>query len=426
MKTVALETIGCRLNQYETEKIASRLAACGLRRVDFAEDADLYIVNTCTVTGRADASCRRAINRTGRIKHKPRLVVVGCYVTADADLISSLPGVDLIIGNDQKDEIVSILQSKFPDLFDGGYCLDEDPSISDFHHHNRAWVKIGDGCNQNCSFCIVPLVRGPIQNRPPQDILAEIESLVKAGYNEVVLTGVHIGQYRYDGKESLSDLIELILAETALPRLRLSSIEPQEVDDRLIALMKNNQSRICRHLHIPAQSGSDRILRLMRRPYLSGRYFDIIRKAKEAIENLVIGADIIVGFPGENDDDFEQSAALARSEWLDYLHVFTYSDRKGTDASRMPGKVDSKVAKRRNEILRAISDQNYSRALAREIGLTAAAISEHRTDGGNHYWGITDNYLKILIPEKFGGTKNIIKMKIESSGADYLTGTVLQ
>jgi threonylcarbamoyladenosine tRNA methylthiotransferase MtaB len=425
MKKVALETIGCRLNQYETEKMAARLAVCGFKRVDLDDNADLYIVNTCTVTGRADASCRRAISRAGRNKKKPCLVVIGCYVSSDPELVSSLSGVDLIIGNDQKDNLVSILQKKFPDLFDDGYCQENNPSLSDFYQHNRAWVKIGDGCNQNCSFCIVPAVRGPIQNRPPEDILLEIESLINCGYNEVVLTGVHIGQYRYGALDSLVDLVEMILAGTTLKRVRLSSIEPQEVTNRLINLIKNNQNRICRHLHIPLQSGSDRILKLMRRPYLSGRYYDIVAKAKSEIDHIIIGADIIVGFPGENDDDFRKSADMAQSGAIDYLHVFTYSDRKGTVAAQMPEKVPTKIVKERSEILRNISDLNYARALRREIGQTAEAISEHRVDRGNHYWGISDNYLKVLLPESFGGTKNIVKLKIESANNDYLVGEVL-
>ncbi len=422
---MALETIGCRLNQYETEKMAARLLACGFERVSIKDDADVYIINTCTVTGRADATCRNIISRIARRGKKSVLVVAGCYVDADPEKIAALKGVDLIIPNSRKDDIVAILIEKFPALFDGRLPHEDVAVLVDFHQHNRAWIKIGDGCNQNCAYCIIPSVRGRIQNRPADEIIREINRLSENGYNEVVLTGVHIGKYRDSGAKSLSDLIRRILEQTPLSRVRLSSIEPQEVDDELLGVMYDGGRRVCRHLHIPLQSGSDRILRIMHRPYLSDDYIRICENAKNRIPGLVIGADIIVGFPGETDEDFGGSVNVARSGMVDYIHAFSYSDRPGTEASLMSGKIKPDTIKRRNRILREISADNYECALKREIGQTAYIISEYKDEGGSRYYGMTDNYLQAVIPHECGGGKQIIAMQITGANANYLSGEII-
>ena len=422
MKKVAFETVGCRLNQYETEKIADRLSDCGFERVDFRSEADLYIINTCTVTGRADATCRNLISRTARTYPSASLVVIGCYVDLEPQKIAGLNGVDLIIKNSGKESIVSILGTRFPKLFDNGYKDRELRTIRDFHQHNRAWIKISDGCNQHCAYCIIPRVRGRLVHRPPAEIIEEINGLADFGYDEVVLTGVHIGKYGYGQIKSIAELIQHILDNTNMARLRLSSIEPQEVNDNLIAIMFDSDKRVCRHLHIPLQSGSDRILKIMHRPYNQARYLEIAQKARESIPGLVVGADIIVGFPGETDDDFRQSAAAVETGLIDYVHAFSYSDRPGTESEKMPDKIRPDIIKRRNRILRDISKNNYSLALKREIGNTVEVISEHRAESGDHYWGITDNYLKVAVPAGFGGKKNILKIRITDARDDHLIG----
>jgi len=425
MKTVALETVGCRLNQYETEKIAARLIASGLTRVDVKDDADLYIINTCTVTGRASATCRNIISRTAR-RHVPAvLVVIGCYVNLEPEKIAHMHGVDLVIPNPEKEQITSILKERFPHLFDGEPASSMPECIGEFHQHNRAWIKISDGCNQRCAYCIIPTVRGPLTNRPADEIITEINTLVAHGYHEVVLTGVHIGKYRHGDVSSPAALVQAILDRTELPRLRLSSIEPQEVDENLVAVMQAGGERVCRHLHIPLQSGSDRILKLMRRPYDSRKYLDLVRHARKCLEHLVVGADIIVGFPGETEDDFAGSIAAAQSGLLDYLHVFSYSDRPGTDASAFPEKISPDEIKKRNKILREISMEHYVRALKRAVGTTVGVISEHRSDNGQQYWGITDNYLKVLLPSGSGGRKEILPMRITGAEATHLIGDLI-
>ncbi len=422
MKKVAFETVGCRLNQYETEKIATELSDYGFQRVAFDQSADLYIINTCTVTGRADATCRNIISRAARVEGNPPVVVIGCYVDSDPDTLSILNGVDLIIGNNNKSKVASILKDRFPTLFGDREVIPPIKKISEFYQHNRAWIKIGDGCNQRCAYCVIPLVRGELTNRPDDEIIDEINTLSEAGYHEVVLTGIHIGQYKYENIDSPAELVRNLLKKTSISRLRLSSIEPQEVDTDLIEVMAEGGKRICRHLHIPLQSGSDRILKMMRRPYNADRYLEIIGGVKEGIDNVVIGADIIVGFPGETGEDFQQSVKIANSGLLDYLHVFSYSDRPGTASINMPDKINPEVIKNRNSILRDISNKIYARALAREIGNEAYIISEHRAKREDHYWGVSDNYLKAAIPKNLGGGREILKMKITGCTNKHLIG----
>ncbi len=392
MKKVAFDTIGCRLNQYDTEQIAAKMSKYGFRRVPMIEPADIYIINTCTVTGRADASCRNLISRASRNPSSSPVVVVGCYVESDPEKVAHLNGVDLIINNKEKENIVDILSKKFPQLFEINSVDTQSEHISEFHDHNRAWIKIGDGCNQRCSYCIIPEVRGPLTNRQSEEIIKEVQALSDNGYREVVLTGVHIGKYKLGETDSLSSLMAEILAKTDIQRLRLSSIEPQEVNSDLISIVADNSRKICRHFHIPIQSGSDRILELMHRPYNQKKYLKIVEEVRNGIDGVVIGADVIVGFPGETDDDFNESVKVAQSGLLDYLHVFSYSDRPGTESSKMMDKINPQVIKDRNAILRDISNKFYLSALKREIGKTAEIISEHRSDSKDRYWGITDNY----------------------------------
>lgn len=412
MKKYSVETIGCRLNQYETERIASDLNRAGFQRAGFGEEADLYIINTCTVTGRADASSRNLVSRAARKNGNAPVVVIGCYVDAEPEKVARLNGVDLVLRNADKDHAVEIIRRSFPNLFDADVEIAGEHCISDFHQHNRAWIKIGDGCNQHCAYCIIPKVRGPVVNRPEEEIVSEIQALSDSGYREVVLTGVHIGKYRTDKAKTLAALLKMMIERTDMYRIRLSSIESQEISNDLIETIAKSGKRICRHLHVPMQAGSDRILKIMKRPYDSAKYLKKLEKIKAKIDGVIIGADIIVGFPGESDDDFDESVRAAESGLIDYLHVFSYSDRPGTAASEMTEKVKPDVIKARNRILREISVKHHAEALKREVGNMVEAISEYRTDKKDRrYYGMTDNYLRIRMPEEAGGGKDIVRLK---------------
>jgi threonylcarbamoyladenosine tRNA methylthiotransferase MtaB len=418
MTKVALTTVGCRLNQYETERIAASLIDRGFEQVSYKEKADLYILNSCTVTQRADADCRKLVNRAHRLNEDAIIVITGCYVVSQPDQASQLPGVELLVDNDDKHRIVDILQSCFPHLFQDLYGKGETA------HHlplvnrdgasappNRAMVKVGDGCNQCCAYCIVPSVRGPLTSRPADDVLDEIRRLINDGYHEIVLTAVHIGKYKHDGL-SLAGLVDRILSETDLSRLRLSSLEPNELDNRLIDYVANHP-RVCRHLHLPLQSGSDRILKLMRRPYTRDDYLRLIERIKTTNADITLGCDLIVGFPGETNDDFNQSVGILDSGFNDYAHVFSYSDRPGTASYDMPDKIHSTVIKERNRIARKLGERNRLRQMESQIGKVLPVISEHVPHGDNGYHAVSDNYLKVRLPRKVGGDRRIVGVQPE-------------
>lgn len=421
MKKLATHTLGCRLNQFETERIAAGFYPSGFERTAFSEAADLYLINTCTVTHKADATCRQMISNVARRKGAGKLVVIGCYVESDRRTVVDLPGVDLVISNREKSQTQELIRQHWPELF-GEAPTGHSCRVSDFHDHSRAWLKISDGCNQRCTFCIIPTVRGALRNNRADRVIADINQFVEAGYQEVVFTGVHIGHFKdpQRGVKSLSDLLRMVLVETDLPRLRLSSLEPQVVNEEIIDLMQSNVRRVCRYLHLPLQSGADRTLERMRRPYNRERYLEVVRSLKETIPGIGLGADVIVGFPGETDDDFSQTLQIADSGYLDYLHVFTYSDRAGTVASSLPEKVDPRIVAKRHRQLRQISLKRRQEQVLREVGNTVSVISENFSESHGRYWGVTDNYIKTLLPEGVGGDRNIHRLRSLVSAEDYL------
>ncbi len=422
MKKLATHTLGCRLNQFETEKIASRFEAYSFERVEFAESADLYLINTCTVTHKADATCRQMISNVARRKGSAKLVVVGCYVESDRQRVAELPGVDLVIGNREKNRATELMSNQWPELFGEKSEPSCVAGVSDFYQRSRAWLKISDGCNQRCSFCIIPTVRGPLRNNSAANVIRDINQLVAAGYHEVVLTGVHIGHFKDSnaGVGSLTDLLKMILAETDLPRLRLSSLEPQVVSDDIVGFISDNPGRVCRYLHLPMQSGSDAVLSAMRRPYDRTRYIEVIENLKSSLPGITIGGDVIVGFPGETDEDFERTCEIADGGSMDYLHVFTYSDRSGTGASAITEKCAPKLVASRHRRLRKISQARLAKAHTAAVGATVSAISENRDDESGRWWGVTDNYLRVLLPEGVGGDRRIHTAFAESCAADHL------
>ena len=426
---MSFQTVGCRLNQYETEKMVAALYPYGFRRVTQGEPADLYIINTCTVTHRADATNRYLIQKAARENPDARIVVAGCYVNADPRGVSSLEPVDVVIANEDKPRLAEILSSRLSDLFEGEPEEAEGDTPGAFERFNRAWLKISDGCNQRCSFCILPKVRGPLRNRPAGEIIHEIKDLMKLGFEEVVLTGVNIGHYKNRTAEpqvkNLAHLCRMILEQTDLPRLRLSSMEPQTVRDDLLRVFADSQERICRHVHMPLQSGSARLLRLMRRPYDPETYLKRAEDARSAQHNTVVGADVIVGFPGETEDDFYETVRIAESGSLDYLHVFSYSDRVGTPAAQAACKVSPQAIKERSAALSAISDRLWAKAHARQVGETLGVISEHVKPGREVLYGIADNYVNVKLPLDFLGGRKIHRVKITSAAPEYVTGEIL-
>ncbi len=398
---LALFTIGCKVNQYETEAIAEKLEALGFQRVDFRERADVYVINTCTVTGESDRSSRQAIYRAKRKSPNAKIVVTGCYAQMDKEFLESLPGVSLVVRQQDKGKLPDLIA----EMMGHGAEVKEsdDPffgfAVKGLAKHTRALVKIQDGCEKSCSYCVVPFARGMERSREVGQIISEINDLVHNGYKEVVLTGVHVGRYNRDG-HSLADLTRQVLGETEIQRVRYSSIDPNEFSDELIDLISQSE-RICRHLHIPLQSGDTNVLSRMNREYSAQVYRELTDKISENVPGILIGADIIVGFPGETDRQFDNTCELVRSSPINYLHVFSYSDRKGTAASAMPGKVDPQVIHNRSKIMHDLGKEKWRAYIDRFLGKTLNVLIENSRDKKTGLLtGLSDNYIRVLLDGK--------------------------
>lgn len=410
--------------------MAADLAARGLVRVDADRSADLYIINTCTVTHRADRDCRYLARKARRENPAAKIVLAGCYVETDREGVAALEGVDAVIGNDEKNTIADLLAQRLPELFEGAAPPDSTTAaLSDFHARNRAWIKVSDGCDQHCSYCLVTIVRGPLRCRPAAELIREIRELAANGYREIVLTGVNMGYYcdpAGTGVESFAQLVAAILGGVPGIRLRLSSIEPQTVTDELLGAYSEAGGRICRHWHIPLQSGSDRILRAMRRPYALDRFIERARAARQAAEGGVIGADIIVGFPGETEEDFSAGLVLADSGLLDYLHVFSYSDRPGTLAAELPDKVGPQVIRERVKRLKAVSRRRWQMAHERMTGQALDVICENRLAEDGCYRAVADNYLRVKMPPGVPGGRDIYRVRLTSAAIDHAEAELVE
>jgi threonylcarbamoyladenosine tRNA methylthiotransferase MtaB len=421
-RKVALFTVGCKLNQYETEWMGECLEKNGFKRVDFSEKADLYIINTCTVTAQSDYSSRQAIYRVFRRSPDSKIAVVGCYSEIEPDLLRKLPGVILVLGNEDKKRIGKIILER---LYNQNQEIrEEKTTITSRFKHTRALVKIQDGCNQSCAYCIVPQARGKEISRAANETVQEIKGLGDQGFKEVVLTGVHIGKYFRDGL-NLSDLLKRILIETDMERIRLSSIEPGELDDELIKLIAENE-RLCRHLHIPLQAGSNEILGKMKRDYTTEEYSDLVQEIYRRIKDVTLGADVMVGFPGEKEEDFEKTREFILCSPLSYLHVFSYSDRKGTLASGMQEKIEPKVIQKRSKLLHQTGKEIWEKHLKCFTGRKLEILVESNRDkNSGRLIGLTDNYLRVLIAGNENLKNQILQVKVIGREGKYLAGEIL-
>jgi threonylcarbamoyladenosine tRNA methylthiotransferase MtaB len=433
---VALFTVGCKLNQYETQAIAEQLEECGFERVDFSHPAEIYVINTCTVTKESDYSSRQAIYRARRRSPQAKIIVTGCYAQLEKEFLEKLPGVSLVVKQDQKGELANLIANLFGDHTIKPREKKRDDEFFGFRvcrhaKHTRALVKIQDGCDKRCSYCVVPLARGVEKNRGADSILAEVNCLVKNGYKEVVLTGVHIGRYNSaigrsasGGKDGLNlvRLSDKILNQTEVERLRFSSIDPKEFSDGLIDLISKSK-RIARHLHIPLQSGDDLILSLMKRDYTTDEYKKLLEKIKIAIPEVMIGADVIVGFPGETDKQFDNTYQFILSSPLSYLHVFSYSDRKGTLSSQFPNKVPPQVVHKRSEILHDLGRKKWEEYLDQFIGKTLDVLIEQKRDKKTgKLCGLSGNYIRVLLDGEDSQKNKIIPVSIIQREGNVLIG----
>jgi len=433
--TVALSTLGCRLNQVESQEMGALLERHGFRVVESGEAAQVHVVNTCTVTGRADFSDRQLIRRVGRENAQGFLVVTGCFAQTDPAAVAAIPGVDLVVGNQEKYRLPELLGSLVkrvrPTIAVGDIGAARQVPIAHYARmsgRSRAFVKIQDGCQHRCAFCIVPTARGGSRSQEPKVVLDQVRALADAGHLDITLTGVDIGHYGWDlyPRTSLAALVRSLADVTALRWLRLSSVLPSYFTPELIDAVTTREV-VAPHLHLPLQSGSDRVLRLMRRPYHTRMYRDLVDRLAAAIPGLGLGADLIVGHPGETDDDFEATMRFVDSLPFSYLHVFAYSDRKGTEAARRPDHVTPAVIRERGRRLRRLGSEKSGAFRRGLIGARREALVLGERDRQTGLLsGLTSNYVEVLFAGPDGLDRRLVPLQIAEVRGDRTYGRLAE
>jgi len=394
-----VQNFGCRATQADGAALEALLAAKGLEIAEERCGADLVVLNTCTVTAAADDDVRQTIRRVHRENPAARILVTGCYAQRAPHELASMPGVEWVVGNSHKTQVADLVTLEGGTPYHGNIHVGDIFALRDFlsapvqdaaGDRTRPNLKIQDGCNNRCSFCIIPFVRGRSRSAPPDQVVAQVRGLAQR-YREIVLSGINLGRWGREpgSRMRLADLLRRLLAETGVERLRLSSVEPMDFSDDLLGLMAESP-RIARHVHAPLQTGSDRILRLMHRKYRPRHYADRVLRARTLMPDAAIGADVMVGFPGETDADFEENRRFIESLPFTYLHVFTYSERPGTPAAEATGQVSMPVRKERNRLLRELAATKNLAFRESMVGRTLSAVTLHETGTA-----LTGNYLKV-------------------------------
>lgn len=434
MRRIAFYTLGCKVNQADTASMEAIFKSAGYKVVGFNEDADVYLVNTCVVTNTGQRKSRQIINRA--VRHNPMAltVVTGCYPQTAPDEVRAIDGVDVIIGNQERARIVELVEqaltSKRDDILDNVQKMTVDTRFEELGagtetNKTRAFLKIQEGCNQYCTYCIIPFARGPLRSRSLESIEEEITKLVAAGYKEVVLIGIHLGCYgkelAKDGvKLSLYDAVEAALSVPGVERLRLGSLESVEVETRLMELMAK-EPRLCHHLHLPLQSGCDKVLKAMHRPYDTARFAELLKEIRSYVPDVAITTDIIVGFPGETEEDFEETLAFARSCGFAKMHIFPYSKRKGTPAEKMPNQVEEQVKQERAARLSELDKEMQHEAMTYWIGKDVTVQFEQPVDD-NHVEGLCGAYMRVVVEGGQELCDQIRTVHIVGVEEDYLVG----
>jgi threonylcarbamoyladenosine tRNA methylthiotransferase MtaB len=483
--TFAVTTLGCKVNQADSEAISEQMSAAGFVQRDFDEAADIYIVNTCTVTHMGDRSSRQMIAQAHRRCPDALLVVTGCYAEMNPNAVAALPGVNLALGNSAKNSLVEAILAQRQQSHDstehavtvksaervlhqlpvlpldtqhigsdgalGFQPLEPEPQPDNPSHlspftdgasatlahaipdvrqfsRTRVQMKVQDGCDNRCTYCIVPSVRGRSRSRSIASVVEHVQRKVRAGFQEVVLTGIHLGDYHLedDERRDLGDLIATLLGETEIARIRVSSLEPE--DFRLEWLDLWRDPRMCRHLHLPMQSGSDAILRRMARRYNSARYHAIVAEAKRRVPGIAISTDIITGFPGESEEDFEQTYQLAKELQFAKAHIFRFSARQGTAAARMKGQVREEIKHARSERLLALNEEHSRLFRQQFLGETVQVLIEQFRH--EHWEGLTDNYLRVVLsrlPERTGSWQHaLVQARLTQLVDDGVSGVYIE
>ena len=419
----AIHTLGCKVNIYESEYIINILKENGYQIVDFDSKADIYIINTCTVTNTSDKKSEKMIKRARKQNKDAIIIAMGCHAQIKGDNIDA----DIIIGNKDKSKIISLIEeyqenkNKIKRIYNLDNISFEDMYISSFNSHTRAFVKIQDGCDAFCSYCIIPYARGPIRSKDPKTVIKEITSLVENGYKEIILTGIHTGKYGKDINYTFEQLLKDIIKIKNLYRIRISSIEINELTDPILDLIKDNKI-IAKHLHIPLQSGSDKILKLMDRKYDLKFYKDRIEKIRKMIKDVSITTDLIVGFPNEDEKDMEDTLKFLKEIKFTKIHTFPYSKREGTKAASMENQIDETIKRKRVKTVLELSDQLEQDFYQSKLNKTEELIIEQTKDGKSY--GYTSNYIKVEINSPLRPNE-VISVKINKVNNKKVTGKII-
>ncbi len=437
MPTVAFQTLGCKVNHYETEAIWQIFKQGGYDQVSFEGDSDVYVINTCTVTNTGDKKSRQVIRRAVRRNPEGIVVVTGCYAQTSPGEVANIPGVDIVLGTQGREQLLDLIQE---------YQRNREPinavknimktrqfeelEVPDFSDRTRASLKIQEGCNNFCTFCIIPWARGLMRSRDPQNVLEQAHKLVAAGYKEIVLTGIHTGGYGEDLEDyNLAKLLWDLDKVEGLQRIRISSIEASQITDSVIEVLQSSE-KMCRHLHIPLQAGDDQVLRRMRRKYTVDEYKKKIEQIRQAMPGVAITTDVIVGFPGETRGLFENGFEFIKEIQFAEMHVFPYSKRTGTPAAKFEDQIPEEIKNERVQRLIELSNQFSLQYAKQFLGQALDIIPESAyTDASgqqNLFYGYSDNYLKII----FQGTPDLIgkmvRVRLDEPGVEFCRGTFIR
>lgn len=436
MAKIAFYTLGCKVNQADTASMENLFLRSGHQLVSFDGEADVYIINTCVVTNTGQRKSRQTIHRAIRKNPNALIVVTGCYPQTAAEEVKAIAGVDMIIGNQDRAQIVQLVEERLAhrqtDTLDAVHKLTastafEEMAAGDITDKTRAFLKIQEGCNQFCTYCIIPYARGPLRSRSLESIRTETQRLISAGFKEIVLIGIHLGCYGKENSDgpTLYDAVKTVLDVPGVQRLRLGSLESVEVEPRLLTLMQED-ARFCRHLHLPLQSGCDKVLQAMHRPYTTVKFKTLLADIKVQVPDIAITTDVIVGFPGETEADFETTCKFAESCGFSKMHIFPFSARKGTPAEKFAGAVTEAVKKERADILGRIDETMHKAFLQAMVGQTAEILFEQPA-GEDYFEGLTGNYQRVFV--KSGGRNlggEILPVKITAFDGEKLLGEIIK
>ncbi|WP_027415806.1 tRNA (N(6)-L-threonylcarbamoyladenosine(37)-C(2))-methylthiotransferase MtaB [Aneurinibacillus terranovensis] len=437
MPTVAFHTLGCKVNHYETEAIWQLFKDADYHQIDFEDKADVYVINTCTVTNTGDKKSRQVIRRAIRRNPEAVIAVTGCYAQTTPHEIMAIPGVDIVVGTSGRDKLIDYvgqyLQERKPINAVSNIMKAreyEELDVPSFTDRTRASLKIQEGCNNFCTFCIIPWARGLMRSRHPESVIEQANKLVAAGYKEIVLTGIHTGGYGEDLEDyNLARLLrDLDTKVPGLRRIRISSIEASQITDEIIEVL-NSSDKMCRHLHIPLQAGEDNVLKRMRRKYTTDEYRRTIEKLHKAMPDVAITTDIIVGFPGETEEMYERGFRFIEEMGFAELHVFPYSKRTGTPAAKFEDQVDEEVKNRRVHELIELSNRRKIAYANKFVGQVLEVIPEEpykEAPNSGLYVGFSDNYVKLVFEADESLAGSICKVRLDEPGVEYSKGTFVR